>query len=159
MTAPIRATEDDITILARTMNAEAGGQDPSGIGEVLVGEVVINRVLAGSKNPKNCTDFSPYPTIRQVVFAPKAFESTTKPTFYNPPRPETYEKAKSIISGGASQWPGQYALWFFRPKGDCPDNWYNQPFVGAFPEGASNKHCFYEPKGICEEVYYQGGGP
>ena len=30
----------------------------------------------------------------------------------------------------------------FRPEGDCPPTWYDQPHTGRF-----KLHCFYEPTG------------
>ena len=37
------------------------------------------------------------------------------------------------VNGAGARW----ALWYFRPVGACPPEWYNQPFVGQF-----KSHCF-----------------
>lgn len=50
---------------------------------------------------------------------------------------------------GQWRWPARWALWYFRPVGACPSEWYNQPFVGQF-----KSHCFYEPSGDeCPKMY------
>ncbi|MBP1969454.1 spore germination cell wall hydrolase CwlJ-like protein [Virgibacillus natechei] len=41
----------------------------------------------------------------------------------------------------------QNASYSFRPAGECPPTWYDEPFVGQY-----KLHCFYEPiVAECEE--------
>jgi len=138
--AVVKARASDIDLLARLLRAEAEGEGEQGM--LLVGNVGINRIRA------NCSDFKGIRTIPQMVFQPHAFEATIHGYFYQKARERERRLARRSINGERS-WPGKFSLWYFRPEGDCPSTWYDQPHVGRY-----KKHCFYEPTPeTCENVY------
>ncbi|WP_313800842.1 cell wall hydrolase [Cytobacillus sp.] len=138
--AVVAHKEADIDLLARLLRAEAEGEGVKGM--MLVGNVGINRIRA------NCSDFKGLRTIPQMVFQPHAFEATTKGYFYQRARESEKRLARRAVKG-ERQWPAKFSLWYFRPPGDCPPTWYNQPFVDRY-----KLHCFYEPTATeCENVY------
>ncbi|EOP49203.1 cell wall hydrolase CwlJ [Bacillus cereus VDM053] len=136
----VNATDADIALLARLLRAEAEGEGIQGM--LLVGNVGINRIRA------NCSDFKNLRTIRQMIFQEHAFEAVTHGYFYQRARESEKRLARRVINGERF-WPGKFSLWYFRPPGDCPHQWYNQPFVGRY-----KKHCFFQPTAAtCEQVY------
>lgn len=138
--AVVKATNADIDLLARLLRAEAEGEGQ--LGMLLVGNVGINRIRA------NCSDFEGLRTIRQMVYQAHAFEATQKGYFYQAPREAERVLARRVIKG-ERYWPAKFSLWYFRPGGACPSQWYNQPHVGRY-----KLHCFYEPTGEeCAGVY------
>ncbi|MED4600417.1 cell wall hydrolase [Paenibacillus validus] len=138
--AVVKAREQDIALLARLLRAEAEGEGEQGM--LLVGNVGINRVRA------NCSDFKDIRTIPQMVFQPHAFEATLYGYFYQKARDREKRLAKRSVDG-ERHWPAKFSLWYFRPPGDCPPTWYNQPLVGRY-----KRHCFYEPTAEeCENIY------
>ncbi|RFU70805.1 cell wall hydrolase [Peribacillus saganii] len=138
--AVVKATQADIDLLARLLRAEAEGEGVQGM--LLVGNVGVNRIRA------NCSDFKGLRTIRQMIYQPHAFEATTKGYFYQRAREKERQLARRVING-ERWWPAKYSLWYFRPPGNCPPTWYDQPLVGRF-----KLHCFYQPTGEeCENVY------
>ncbi|MGG2196698.1 MULTISPECIES: cell wall hydrolase [Paenibacillus] len=138
--AVVKAREQDIALLARLLRAEAEGEGEKGM--LLVGNVGINRVRA------NCSDFKDIRTIPQMVFQPHAFEATLYGYFYQKARDREKRLAKRSVDG-ERHWPAKFSLWYFRPPGDCPPTWYNQPLVGRY-----KRHCFYEPTAEeCENIY------
>lgn len=138
--AVVKATSSDIALLARLLRAEAEGEGIMGM--LLVGNVGINRVRC------NCLDFVGIRTIPQMVFQPHAFECVLHSYFYQRAREQEKRLARRVING-ERYWPAKFSLWYFRPPGDCPPQWYNQPLVGRY-----KLHCFYEPTGeTCENVY------
>jgi len=138
--AVVQATTKDINLLARLLRAEAEGEGQ--LGELLVGNVGINRIRA------NCSDFTGLRTIPQMVFQPHAFEATLYGYFYQRPRAVEKRLARRAVNG-ERHWPGKYSLWYFRPQGDCPQQWYDQPLVGRW-----KLHCFYEPTSdTCSNIY------
>ena len=82
--AVVKANESDIELMARLLRAEAEGEGE--IGEMLVGNVGINRIRA------NCSDFKGLRTIPQMVYQPHAFEALIHGYFYQRPR----EKEKRL---------------------------------------------------------------
>jgi N-acetylmuramoyl-L-alanine amidase len=138
--AVVKATEADIDLLARLLRAEGEGEGNQGM--LMIGNVGINRIRA------NCSDFKGLRSIRDMIYQPKAFEATTKGYFYQRARENEKKLARRAIKGERI-WPARFSLWYFRPPGDCPPTWYNQPHVGRY-----KLHCFYEPTGAeCENVY------
>lgn len=138
--AIVRARGSDINLLARLLRAEAEGE--GSMGELLVGNVGINRIRA------NCSDFKGLRTIPQMVFQPHAFEAVIHGYFYQSPRTREKRLARKVINGQWF-WPAKYSLWYFKPPGDCPGSWYGQPFVSRF-----KSHCFYQPtEETCASVY------
>ncbi|MFO1443720.1 cell wall hydrolase [Bacillus sp. Bva_UNVM-123] len=138
--AVVATRASDIDLLARLLRAEAEGEGEKGM--MLVGNVGINRIRA------NCSDFKGLRTVPQMVFQPHAFEATTKGYFYQRAREVERRLARRAVKG-ERQWPAKFSLWYFRPPGDCPPTWYNQPLVARF-----KRHCFYEPTPeTCENIY------
>jgi N-acetylmuramoyl-L-alanine amidase len=138
--AVVKARNQDVVLLARLLRAEAEGEGEQGM--LLVGNVGINRIRA------NCSDFKGLRTIPQMVYQPHAFEATIHGYFYQKAREREKRLAQRSING-ERVWPGKFSLWYFRPGGNCPATWYNQPLVGRY-----KLHCFYQPTGaICENIY------
>ncbi|KAB7663594.1 cell wall hydrolase [Bacillus sp. B1-b2] len=136
----VKATDADIDLLARLLRAEAEGEGEQGM--LMVGNVGINRMRA------DCSDFKGIRTVSDMIYQPHAFEATTKGYFYQRARESEKRLAKRAING-ERVWPSKYSLWYFRPPGDCPPTWYNQPHVGRY-----KLHCFYEPTAEeCQNVY------
>lgn len=133
-------TEADIDLLARLLRAEAEGEGRQGM--LMVGNVGVNRVRV------NCSDFEDVRTIEQMVYQPHAFEAVQHGYFYQRPREVERRLARRAVKGERI-WPAKFSLWYFRPPGDCPPTWYNQPLVDRF-----KLHCFYEPTAEeCEAIY------
>lgn len=137
----IKTNTNDTRMLARLMRAEAEGEGE--LGMLMVGNVGVNRILG------NCLDFRNIRSIPDMVFQnPGGFEAVQKSYFYQRARDRDVRLARRVINGERT-WPATYALWFFRPEGDCPDTWYNQENSGRF-----KAHCFFAPSGDdCPEVY------
>lgn len=138
--AVVKSNEADIALLARLLRTEAEGEGIQGM--LLVGNVGINRIRS------NCSDFKGLRTIPNMIFQPHAFEATTKGYFFQRARESEKKLARRVVNGERF-WPVKFSLWYFRPQGDCPPQWYNQPLVGRF-----KLHCFYEPTAEeCENIY------
>ncbi|NOU97792.1 cell wall hydrolase [Paenibacillus sp. LMG 31456] len=138
--AVVKAREQDIDLLARLLRAEAEGEGEQGM--LMVGNVGINRIRG------DCSDFKDIRTIEQMIYQPHAFEAVQHGYFYQRSRDRDKRLARRSVDG-ERVWPAKFSLWYFRPEGDCPDTWYNQPLVGRF-----KKHCFYQPTGEeCENIY------
>ena len=138
--AVVRANDEDKKLLARLLRAEAEGEGEQGM--LLVGAVGINRIRA------NCSDFIGIRSIPDMVYQPHAFEATQHGYFYQRARERDIKLAERAINGERF-WPAKFSLWYFRPDGQCPPTWYDQPFVGQY-----KNHCFYEPTGeLCENIY------
>lgn len=125
--AVVKAREQDIDLLARLLRAEAEGEGEQGM--LMVGNVGINRIRA------NCSDFKNLRTIPQMIHQPHAFEATQHGYFYQKAREREKRLAKQAVDGHRLR-PAEFSLWYFRPQGDCPSTWYNQPLVGRH-----KKHC------------------
>lgn len=134
-------TENEIALLARLMRAEAEGDGKTGM--LLVGNVGVNRVKG------NCLDFRPITSLQKMIFqSPGGFEATQKGYFYQRARDVDIELARRVLRGERFD-PGRNALWFFRPTGDCPNQWYNQANTGRY-----KAHCFFAPsQADCPQVY------
>lgn len=132
---------NDVKLLARLMRAEAEGEGE--LGMLMVGNVGVNRILG------NCLDFRDIRSMDDMVYqSPGGFEATQKGYFYQRARDRDIRLARRVING-EKQHPASYALWFFRPGGDCPAQWYNQPNAGRF-----KAHCFFHPRPEdCPDVY------
>lgn len=139
--AVIKSNSEHTKLLARLMRAEAEGEGE--LGMLMVGNVGVNRVAA------NCLDFKNIRDLQQMVFQrPGGFEATTKGYFYQRAREKDIRLARRVITGERHH-PASYALWFFRPEGGCPPQWYNQRNSGRY-----KMHCFFAPSGEdCPGVY------
>ena len=139
--AVIRASEEDIKVLARLMRAEAEGE--GNLGMLMVGNVGVNRVRG------ECLDFVNIRSIPQMVFqSPGGFESTQKSYFYQRARQSEIRLARRVVNGERFN-PATNSLWFFRPEGDCPAQWYGQYNTGRY-----KSHCFFAPtQADCPTVF------
>ncbi|RLQ93454.1 cell wall hydrolase [Falsibacillus albus] len=139
--AVIPFTEAEVKLLARLMRAEAEGDGK--LGELMVGNVGVNRVMA------DCLDFKDITSIQKMVYqSPGGFESTQKGYFYQRARGKEISLARKTINGSRYN-PATYSLWFFKPSGGCPAQWYNQPNSGQY-----KSHCFFQPtQGNCPSVF------
>lgn len=130
--AVVRATETDIKLLARLMRAEAEGE--GNLGMLLAGNVMVNRAKAA------CLDFKDIKGIRDMVYQqPGGFEAIQKGYFYQAARESEISLARKLIQGQRFH-PATNSLWFFRPGGNCPPQWFNQWNTGRY-----KAHCFYQP--------------
>ncbi|MEH6943766.1 cell wall hydrolase [Bacillus sp. JJ722] len=139
--AVIPYNEEEVKLLARLLRAEAEGEGDQGM--LMVGNVGVNRVRA------TCLDFVNIDTITKMVYQnPGGFEATQKGYFYQRARQNEIDLARKTINGNRYH-PATYSLWFFKPVGDCPPTWYDQPNAGRY-----KSHCFFEPTGDdCPSVY------
>jgi N-acetylmuramoyl-L-alanine amidase len=139
--AVIKTNSEETRLLARLMRAEAEGEGE--LGMLMVGNVGVNRVRG------DCLDFKNIRSLKQMVFqSPGGFEATQKGYFYQRARDKELRLARQVINGERYH-PASNSLWFFRPEGPCPDQWYNQPNTGRF-----KAHCFFAPTGEnCPSVY------
>lgn len=137
----IPTTRQGIEMLARLMRAEAEGDGK--LGMLMVGNVGVNRVKS------DCLDFKNIRSIRDMVFqSPGGFEATQKGYFYQKARPQEIKLARQVIKGNRYH-PASFSLWFFRPEGSCPSQWFSQWNAGRY-----KSHCFYKPtESACENVY------
>lgn len=139
--AVIRAREQDIDLLARLMRAEAEGDGE--LGMLNAGNVMVNRVRA------TCLDFTDVTNVEQMVFqSPGGFEAVQQSYFYQHARERDKNLARKLVNGNRYN-PGEFALWFFRPDGPCPAQWW-----GQWNSGRYKSHCFYTPLASeCPSVY------
>lgn len=139
--AVVKANSEDTKLLARLLRAEAEGEGD--LGMLMVGNVGINRVRSF------CMDFKNIRTIPQMVFqSPGGFEATQKGYFYQRARESELRLARKSIRGEKYH-PASNALWYFRPTGGCPSQWYNQALTGRF-----KSHCFFSPSySDCPQAY------
>lgn len=85
--AETKYTEDDFELLARVIEAEAGGE--SDYHKLCVGTVVMNRV-----------DSEKYPsTIEGVIYQPGQYQCVTNSHINKEPSDSSYEAAESILDG------------------------------------------------------------
>lgn len=139
--AVIPYTEKEVDLLARLMRAEAEGD--GSLGMLMVGNVGVNRVRA------DCLDFVDIRSIERMVFqSPGGFEATQKGYFYQAAREQDKRLARDVIQGNRYH-PATNSLWFFKPTGACPAQWY-----GQWNSGRYKSHCFYNPtQSDCPTVY------
>ncbi|MGN4667816.1 cell wall hydrolase [Bacillus cereus group sp. MYBK234-1] len=136
----IKVTDTDISLLARLIRAEAEGEGNQGM--LLVGNVGINRIRS------NCSDFKNINSIREMIYQKHGFEAITHGYFYQKARESDMNLARQVING-AKFWPATFSLWYFKPSGICPPQWYNQPLAGRY-----KNHCFFQPNpSTCEQTY------
>lgn len=133
--------DEEVKLLARLIRAEAEGEGK--LGMLMVGNTGINRVIA------DCLDFKDIRTIKQMVFqSPGGFEATQKGYFYQRARQSEIDLARKVIAGQRFH-PATNSLWFFKPQGSCPAQWFNQ-----WNSGRYKSHCFYSPlRSVCPRVY------
>ena len=129
----IKYIKSDITLLAKIMRAEALGEGETGM--LLVGNVVVNRVIA------QCGAFKKADTVSKVVYQKGQFDGVGKPLFNRSPTTKERNLAKMCLDY-YTKWPAKRALFFKNPgKGkSCPKTFYG-PFIGKYKQ-----HCFFGPE-------------
>ncbi|WP_096202995.1 cell wall hydrolase [Bacillus sp. FJAT-45350] len=139
--AVIKANSSDIDILARLMRAEAEGEGE--LGMLMAGNVMVNRVRSA------CMDFVDINSIPRMAFqSPGGFEAVQKGYFYQGARERDRRLARKLINGERHH-PAEFSLWFFRPEGSCPAQWWGQWNTGRY-----KLHCFYTPLASdCPQVF------
>ena len=137
----ISYTTKELELLARIMRAEALNEGD--LGMLMVGNVVVNRVLA------DCLTFKNINTITDAIYQKNQFVGTNSSLFQSNPTTREKELAKRILSG-EYYYPATNALWFYAPgKNSCKNTWYSQSLAGSY-----KNHCFYKPNsGVCNQIY------
>lgn len=138
----ISYTDNDVDLLARVMRAEALSDGE--LGMLMVGNVVVNRVLA------NCLTFKNIRSIYDAIYQKNQFTSVNTSLFNGSATSYEKELAERILKG-EYYFPATNALWFYAPsKGsNCKSTWYDQKLSGRY-----KSHCFYIPeKGLCNTIY------
>ncbi|UCZ53084.1 cell wall hydrolase [Bacillus shivajii] len=139
--AVIKANQEEVKMMARLMRAEAEGDGEMGM--LTSGNVMVNRVRA------DCLDFENIKTVPQMVYQePGGFEATLFGYFYQRAREKDIRLARKVIRGNRYA-PADFSLWFFRPDGPCPEQWFGQWNTGRY-----KSHCFFSPtQSDCPSVY------
>lgn len=137
----INYSKKELDMLARIMRAEALNEGD--IGMLMVGNVVINRVVA------NCLTFKNIDSITDAINQKNQFSGINSSLY----QARATEKEKSLAKRtliGEYYYPATHALWFYAPgTNNCTNYWYSQPLAGRY-----KNHCFYRPtSGTCEELY------
>ena len=131
----------ELDTLARIMRAEALAEGE--LGMLMVGNVVVNRVIA------DCLTFKNINSINDAIYQKNQFVGTTSSLFQASPTTKEKELAKRVIEGEYYH-PATHALWFYAPgKNPCKQTWYSQSLAGSY-----KGHCFYIPTpGTCKEIH------
>lgn len=111
---------------------------------LMVGNVVINRVLA------NCLTFKNTKNITEVIYQnPGGFSGIDSPLFFSAPTQAEQNLVERLLRG-EYYYPATNALWFYAPKTNepCKQTWWEQENSGRY-----KNHCFYIPnKAVCKEI-------
>ena len=138
----INYSTKELDLCARIMRAEALAEGE--LGMLMVGNVVVNRAIAG------CLDFTNVRTITDVIYQKNQFSGTKSSLFQSSSTTKEKELAKRVLRGEYYH-PATNALYFYAPKSNesCKDTWYGQNYSGRY-----KNHCFYEPiGGVCKELH------
>lgn len=129
-------------LLARIMRAEALAEGD--LGMLMVGNVVVNRVLA------DCLTFKSIDSIYDAIYQKNQFVGVDSSLFQASPTTKEKELAKRILRGEYYH-PATNSLWFYAPgkNTSCKSTWYDQSLAGSY-----KNHCFYRPQpGVCSEIH------
>ena len=137
----IKYNSKERELLARIMRAEAVGE--GNLGMLMVGNVLVNRVLA------DCLTFKNIDTITDALYQANQFAGVDSPLFFGNPTTAELNLADRILRG-EYYYPATHSLWFYAPgSNSCTSTWYSQPLAGKY-----KNHCFYKPiSGQCQELY------
>ena len=137
----VNYTTKELDLLARIMRAEA--QTEGDLGMLMVGNVVVNRVIA------DCYTFKNIDSIEEAIDQPNQFVGTSSSLFYGSATTAEKNLAERTLRGEYYH-PATHSLWFYAPgKNSCTSTWYSQPLAGKY-----KNHCFYKPQsGQCQELY------
>ncbi len=129
-------------LLARIMRAEALAE--GNLGMLMVGNVVVNRVIA------NCLTFKDIRTVTEAIYQKSQFVGTSSSLFQSAATTLEKRLAERVLDGEYYH-PATNALWFYAPATgtSCKSTWYNQKLSGRY-----KNHCFYNPEpSICKEIH------
>jgi len=133
--ARIKHTTKEVNTLARLIKAEAVGEGNQGM--LLVGNVVVNRVVA------KCSNFRKTNTLTKVIFQKNAFEGTKSRLFQT----GFTSTQKRLAQRAVNSWrghPATNALFFYGPgKNRKGKNTFYGPYIGRY-----KNHCFYRLKNM-----------
>ncbi|MBE6155324.1 MAG: cell wall hydrolase [Firmicutes bacterium] len=134
-------TTKDVELLARIIRAEALAEGD--LGMLMVGNVVVNRVLA------HCLTFKNINNIYDAIYQKNQFVGTQSSLFQASPTAKEKELAKRVLAG-EYYYPATNSLWFYAPgAASCKSTWYSQNLAGSY-----KNHCFYKPDpGICNTIH------
>lgn len=138
----VNYSSKELDLLARIMRAEALAE--GNLGMLMVGNVVVNRVIA------NCLTFKDIRSVYDAIYQANQFSGINSSLFQSTSTTKEKDLAKRVLKGEYF-YPATDALWFYAPKTgeNCKDLWYNQRNAGRY-----KNHCFYKPDpGVCEELY------
>ena len=137
----VNYTTKELDLLARIMRAEA--QTEGKLGMLMVGNVVVNRVIA------DCYTFKNIDSIEDAIYQPNQFVGTNSSLFQATSTTAEKNLAKRTLRG-EYYYPATHSLWFYAPGlNNCTSTWYSQPLAGRY-----KNHCFYRPQsGECQELY------
>ena len=138
----ISYTDTEKNLLAQIMRAEALGEGD--LGMLMVGNVVVNRVLA------DCLTFKNIDSIIDAIYQPNQFVGTNSSLFNASPTTQEKRLAERILRGEYYH-PATNALWFYSPSGNssCKSTWYDHELAGKY-----KNHCFYNPDpGVCQKIH------
>jgi spore germination cell wall hydrolase CwlJ-like protein len=122
---PMRLTPEEIAVLEKIVQAEAGGEDQQG--KRLVVNVIWNR-LNDRRFPNN---------VKDIIFQPNQFEPVRNGAYDRAvPSSETKKAVQEALCINHSQG----ALYFRSAKGATPDCWHEQALKFLFQHGG---HRFY----------------
>lgn len=138
----INYTDNDLELLARIMRAEALGE--GNLGMLMVGNVVVNRVLA------DCLTFKNIDSIYDAIYQANQFVGVNS-SLFNASATALEKQLAERILRGEYYYPATNALWFYAPSGNssCKSTWYDQALAGRY-----KNHCFYNPDpGVCQQLH------
>ena len=138
----INYTDNDLELLARIMRAEALGE--GNLGMLMVGNVVVNRVLA------DCLTFKNIDSIYDAIYQANQFVGANS-SLFNASATALEKQLAERILRGEYYYPATNALWFYAPSGNssCKSTWYDQALAGRY-----KNHCFYNPDpGVCQQLH------
>lgn len=137
----INYSSTELDTLARIMRAEAISEGD--LGMLMVGNVVVNRVIA------NCYTFKDITSITDAIYQKNQFSGINSSIFEASATTLEKRLAERILRG-EYYYPATHSLWFYAPgSASCKSTWYNQILAGKY-----KNHCFYQPElGICAELY------
>ena len=128
---------DEIELLARLIQCEAGGEGMQGM--QAGASVIMNRV------EQSMGEYGRYNTISDVIYVPRQFEcATNQQQRIGNMRPEQvhYDIARWAVNGGRLADLGD-ALWFYNPFSvNCRQNFPNN---NGYLQTRIGDHCFYNP--------------
>ena len=137
----VNYTTKELDLLARIMRAEA--QTEGDLGMLMVGNVVVNRVIA------NCYTFKNIDSITDAIYQANQFVGINSSLFQGTATTIEKNLAERILRG-EYYYPATHSLWFYAPgNSSCTSYWYDQPLARKY-----KNHSYYRPEsGKCAQLY------